>query len=72
MTLLKLLTPQYGKDASKMLRYLDGYTLDMLEPALPVVLNASLVFPGNPKDSAVELKRAARKISNPTQTRIAW
>ena len=72
MTLLKLLTPQYGNDAPKMIKHLEGYSLEAIQAALPVVLAASLVFPGYPKDSALDLKRAVRKASNPDQTRIAW
>lgn len=72
MTLLELLTPQYGNDASKMLRYLTGYDLEAIQTALPVVLAASLVFPGNPKDSAIDIKRAVRKASNSNQISIAW
>ena len=72
MLLLELLTPQYNSDAPKMLRYLTGYNLEAIQAALPVVLAANLVFPGNPKDSAIDIKRAVRKASNPNQVSIAW
>ena len=72
MTLLELLTPQYGSDAPKMLVHLEGYDLEALQAALPVVLAASLVFPGYPHDSALDLKRAVRKARNPNQRSIAW
>ena len=72
MTLLELLTPQYGNDAPKMIRHLTGYNIEAIQSVLPKLLAANLVFPGYPQESATDIKRAVRKASNPNQTRIAW
>ena len=72
MTLVELLTPQYGDDAPEMVRYLSGYELEAIRTVLPVVLAANLVFPGYPQESALDIKRAVRKARDPSQTRIAW
>ena len=72
MTLLELLTPQYGNDAPKMVKHLEGCSLEEIQAALPVVLAKSLVFPGYPHDSALDLRRVVRKARDPNQTSIAW